>query len=150
MLYNESWFIHSVVLVCSATRKEQLVSNHPIVHIEFPATDPKADGHFYATVFGWKVETDPSYDYTMFSAEGGPGGGFPKAGGAGGPVTYNVGQPLVYIGTDDIDASLAKVKSHGGKVVAPKMEIPGVGWFAIFSDPAGNHVALFTNLPRQQ
>ena len=32
---------------------------------------------------------------------------------------------LVYIGTDDIDASLAEAESLGGKIVTSKTEIPG-------------------------
>ncbi len=116
---------------------------HPIVHIEFPATNPKAAGTFYKDVFDWKVETDPSFDYTMFPAEGGPGGGFVAVGDSG-HVQYAIGQPLIYIGTDDIDASLRKVETFGGKVVLPKTEIPGVGWFGIFTDPSGNRVGLFT------
>ena len=47
--------------------------------------------------------------------------------------------------TDDIDASLAKAESLGGKTVIPKTEIPGVGWFGFFSDPTGNVVSLYTS-----
>ncbi len=119
------------------------MSQHPIVHIELPATDPRAAGQFYATVFGWKVETDANFDYTMFSAEGGPGGGFIKA------TTSQEGGPLVYIGTDDIDATLAKITAHGGKTVTPKTEIPHIGWFAVFNDPFGARVALYTDAMHQ-
>jgi len=56
---------------------------------------------------------------------------------------------LLYIGTDDIDASLAKVEAHGGKTVLPKTEIPGIGWFAIFTDQTGNRLALFTARDQQ-
>ncbi|HEY7123085.1 MAG TPA: VOC family protein [Ktedonobacterales bacterium] len=121
------------------------MSKHPIVHIELPANDTKAAGQFYATVFGWKTQTDPNFDYTMFAAEGGPGGGFIKAG----EGETKIGQPLIYIDTDDIDASLAQIEAHGGKTLTPKSEIPGVGWFAVFSDPAGNRVALYTDAAHQ-
>ena len=33
------------------------VANHPILHIEIPATNPGAVGTFYSDVFGWKIET---------------------------------------------------------------------------------------------
>ncbi len=124
---------------------------HPFVHIEIPAEDTRAAGKFYADVFGWKVETDPNFDYTQFQAEGGPGGGFVSTHEStdGGLMQYKVDSPLLYIGTDDIDASLAQVEAHGGKTVLKKTEIPGIGWFAIFTDPTGNHLALFTNMPRQ-
>lgn len=126
------------------------MSKHPIVHIEIPGIDTKAAGKFYADAFGWKVETEASFDYTMFQAEGGPGGGFTKVGAAdamGG--SYKPGEVLIYIDTDDINASLASVEKHGGKTVLPKTEIPHVGWFAIFTDPTGNKIALFTTAQHQ-
>jgi predicted enzyme related to lactoylglutathione lyase len=124
------------------------MADHPIVHIEIPASNTKAASQFYADVFDWKITTDPTFDYHMFSAEGGPGGGFVGTGTSGGHYTYKPGQLLVYIGTDDIDASLASVEKHGGKVVLPKTEIPQMGWWAVFADPAGNHIGLFKALPR--
>jgi len=53
---------------------------------------------------------------------------------------------LVYLATDDIDATLATVEAHGGKTVLPKTEIPHVGWWAVFTDPTGNHLALYTSV----
>lgn len=120
------------------------MDSHPVVHIDFPASDPKASGSFYATVFGWQVHTDPNFEYTMFAAPGGPGGGFVTAGDGSGHLEYKIGEPLVYIGTEDIDASLQAVEAHGGSVVLPRTEIPGIGWWAVFRDPAGNRVGLYT------
>jgi hypothetical protein len=119
---------------------------HPFVHIEIPADETPAAGKFYGDVFGWNIETDPTFNYTQFQAEGGPGGGFVSTHEAtdGGMVQYKPDSLLLYIGTDDIDASLAQVEAHGGKTVLPKTEIPGIGWFAIFTDPTGNRLALFT------
>ncbi|HEX6507809.1 MAG TPA: VOC family protein, partial [Chloroflexota bacterium] len=103
---------------------------HPIVHIEIPAADPKKSGAFYADVFGWQVQTDPQFDYTMFQADGGPGGAFPKIGANADAVPYEAGRVLVYIGSDDIDADLRQVEEHGGQIVMAKNEIPSVGWWA--------------------
>jgi predicted enzyme related to lactoylglutathione lyase len=120
--------------------------NHPIVHIEFPAADPKSGAQFYADAFGWQLQVDPSFDYHMFAAEGGPGGGFVKTGPMSGSdnFAYKAGEPLIYISTDDIDATLAKIESLGGKTLVAKTEIPHTGWFAFFADPSGNRVGLFT------
>ncbi len=125
--------------------------NHPIVHIEFPAADPGAAAKFYADAFDWQLQVDPSFDYHMFSAEGGPGGGFVKVGATAGPgtVDYKTGEPLIYIQTDDIEASLAKIESLGGKTLLPKTEIPQVGWWALFADPTGNRVGLYTSTSQQ-
>lgn len=124
---------------------------HPIVHIEFPATDTKAASQFYADVFNWQIQVAPEFNYHMFSAEGGPGGGFVEVREptAEIPITYKVGEPLIYIGSDDIEGDLQRITAHGGTVVAPKMEIPQTGWFAIFTDPSGNKVALYTAMTPQ-
>src|SRR3954453_14034873 len=115
------------------------MANHPIVHVDIPAIDGKESAEFYAKTFDWKLDHAPQFDYWQFTAEGGPSGGFMKAGNDG--ATIN--QLVVYIGTDDIDASLADVEANGGKTLQPRTEIAGIGWFAVFSDPIGNAVALY-------
>src|SRR5438067_13633907 len=108
---------------------ERLMAAHPIVHVEFPASDPKAASKFYADLFGWQIQTDPNFeDYPMFQAEGGPGGGFPKVGMSegGGTFSYQPGEPLLYVASEDIDADLRKAESLGGTAVVPKTEIPQV------------------------
>ena len=124
-----------------------LVTGHPIVHIEIPAANASGAGKFYSDVFGWKIEADPTYNYVQFKSESGPGGGFvePRE---GTPVPYKPDRLLVYLATDDIDVILAQVEAHGGKTILPKTEIPHVGWWAVFTDPTGNHLALFTAAPR--
>jgi len=122
------------------------VSNHPIVHIEIPARDTGAAGKFYGDLFDWKIESDATYNYVQFQAEGGPGGGFVEVGQSGMPVEYKTDSLLVYVSTDDIDATLAKAESLGGKTLMPKTEIPHVGWWGVFSDPSGNRVALYNSM----
>jgi hypothetical protein len=120
------------------------MSNHPIVHIEFSSRDLPESAGFYTEVFGWKTEPQPEFNYATFEAAGGPGGGFNPIG-----EQAKAGDVLVYIQTDDIEASLAKVESLGGKVLQPKMEIPGIGWFAIFQDPSENKLGLYTDMGQQ-
>lgn len=117
----------------------------PIVHIEISGRDPKASAAFYENVFGWKIQTDPTLDYTMFDATPGPGGGFMKVDGE----MFKSGDTLIYIGVEDIEATLAKIEAAGGKALAPKMEIPNVGWFAIFLDAGGTRMALYTPMNPQ-
>ena len=121
------------------------MSNHPIVHIEFSAVNREVLGKFYADLFGWHVEQIPDMNYATFETHDGVGGGF-------NPVTDSnpAGTVIAYVGTDDVDATLAKLTKLGGKTLAPKAEIPGVGWFAIFADPSGNKVGLLQSLPMQQ
>ena len=56
-----------------------------------------------------------------------------------------VGEVLIYVASEDIEADLKKAKSLGGVILKEKDEIPGVGWFGIFKDPTGNSIALYTS-----
>jgi predicted enzyme related to lactoylglutathione lyase len=49
----------------------------------------------------------------------------------------------MYVSTDDIDATLAHVEALGAKTLTPKTEGPH-GWSAVFADPVGNRIALYT------
>jgi hypothetical protein len=109
--------------------------------VEIPAADPTAAGVFYAEVFGWQVQTDPAGAYHLFEPQRGPGGAFVQAGESTGAQTGGV---LIYIFTDDIDATLAKAETLGAKTLTPKTEAPQ-GWFAVFADPAGNRIALYSD-----
>lgn len=118
------------------------MSSHPIVHIEFSAKDREQAGKFYAELFGWKVEQIPEMNYATFDDGKGLGGGF-------NPVTTEnpAGIVCVYIQSDDIEADLARAAKLGGKIIRHKSEIPMMGWFGIFSDPTGNTVGLYTDMP---
>ena len=110
----------------------------PVVHIEIPTKDPKASGDFYKQMFAWDIQTmaEPA-PYTMFHAEN-TGGGFTEVG-----EQTKVGDVLVYILSDNLEADLKKIESLGGKTVMPKMVVGGFGEMAVFTDPTGNRVALW-------
>ena len=117
------------------------MTDHPIVHIELSALDSKASAKFYGDTFNWKINHMEGMDYYTWAPESGPGGGFI-------PVTEEnpVGTILLYIQVADIEAKLSQIEENGGQTLTPKSEIPGVGHFAIFADPTGNKVGLFTPL----
>lgn len=117
------------------------MSKRKIVHIEIPTKDAEASGKFYADLFEWKIETIPEMDYTMWEPAEGPGGGF-------NPVSAEnpVGNVLLYVDSADIGTDLKKAEAMGGKIVAPKSEIPNMGWFGIFEDPTGNQIGLYTSM----
>ena len=117
------------------------MSKRTIVHIEIPAADSVKAGKFYHGLFGWKIETDPKMDYTMWAPAEGPGGGFA-------PITENTkpGSVLIHVDSDDIEADLKRVKALGGTVLTEKTEIPQIGWFALFKDPTGNTLSLYTSM----
>jgi predicted enzyme related to lactoylglutathione lyase len=109
-----------------------------IVHVEIPATDPKASGEFYGKLFGWQIEHDDAMNYTMFDPHDGPPGGFTDQ--------MKAGEVLIHVNSEDIDADLKKALALGGSIVAEKSEIPGIGWWGVFKDPTGNSISLFTAL----
>ena len=127
------------------------MAEYGIVHLELSANEPDSACRFYADLFGWKIQSMPEMGYVMFSGPAGTGGGFNKVGDnpGGGSTPTKAGDVVVYFSTDDIEATLAKAESLGGTQIVPKMEIPGMGWFAIFRDPTGNNIGLYTALGEQ-
>ena len=107
-----------------------------IVHVEFPAQDTDRAEKFWEGVGGWSIEDAgmPGMDYRMFQDEGWGGAVYPTDGSLAGPV--------VYLGSDDIEADIAKVRELGGKA-GDKQPIPHVGWFARCKDSEGNEFSLF-------
>jgi predicted enzyme related to lactoylglutathione lyase len=116
--------------------------DHKIVHIELSAKDRKPLTKFYADVFGWEIKHLDDMNYSTFKAGDGVGGGF-------NPVTEEnpAGTVIVYIGTEDVTASLKEVEKAGGTIVAPEMEIPNTGKVGLFRDPGGNLIGLFMPFP---
>jgi predicted enzyme related to lactoylglutathione lyase len=115
------------------------MTKHGVVHIEIPAKDPKAAGQFYADLFGWKIDADNEFEYVMFDPTEGPGGGFNKIDGE----QTKPGDVILYMNTDDIEASIAKAESLGATLAMGKTEVPGMGWFAHIIDPSGNKIAVW-------
>jgi predicted enzyme related to lactoylglutathione lyase len=119
-------------------------SKRNVVHVEIPAADVQAAGKFYQELLGWKIQYDSQMNYSMWEAGDGSGGGFPEV-----SDSVPAGKVLVYIHSDDIEADLKKVEQLGGKVIHPKDEIPQTGWFALFEDPTGNVLGLYTSMNPQ-
>jgi uncharacterized protein len=118
------------------------MSKHPIIHVELSTHDREASGKFYADVFGWEIRQIPEMNYATFRTGEGVGGGL-------NPISDSnpAGTITFYIETDDVDVTLKDIAAHGGKILAEKLEIPGVGWFGVFQDPSGNIVSLLKPLP---
>ena len=107
-----------------------------LVHFEVKAEDPDRAQRFYESVFGWSFSSAmPGMDYRMTQTG-------ENEGGAIYPSDERDGHLIVYFDTDDIDASLEKVRSAGGQA-DEKLPIPHIGWFARCSDSEGNAFSLF-------
>ena len=55
-------------------------------------------------------------------------------------------KPTNYIAVESVDEYCKKIEALGGKVTVPKMEVPGVGWWAFALDPEGNQFAILQNI----
>ena len=109
-----------------------------IVHFEVPASDTDRARTFYSGVFGWEFGESamPDMDYRMVRTS-------EEQGGAVYASDELVGKGLrIYFDTDDIDASIAKVRDGGGHA-DDKQPIPHVGWFSHCRDLDGNEFSLF-------
>jgi predicted enzyme related to lactoylglutathione lyase len=105
-----------------------------VTHFDIPADDPERAMSFWKGAFGWEMSKwDGPMDYWMIMT--GEGEGID-----GGMSRRDPSQPMVPMTIDvpDIDEYIARVEKGGGKMLAPKYAIPGVGWFAPFQDTEGN------------
>ncbi len=121
--------------------------DHTIVHFEIPAVDIEKLKKFYEELFGWKIEkypgptvyymlgTVPVDEKTMMPARPGVNGGLYEKKDAAMP---NLAKPVNYISVESVDDYSKKVVDLGGKIVVAKMEISGLGWWALALDPEGN------------
>ena len=107
-----------------------------IVHFELPAADAERAKAFWSGVFGWEFGDSamPGMEYYMVRTGEDQGGAVMPS---EGPFAMNV-----YFDTDDIDASIAKVRAGGGSA-DDKNPIPHVGWITHCKDTEGNDFSLF-------
>ena len=111
--------------------------HHRIDYIEFPTRDIAAMKSFYGAVFGWTF-TDYGPDYCGINGtEGREQGGFARS------DTVEPGGALVILYSDDLESTLAAVRSNGGIVVQEPFSFPGGKRFH-FRDPSGHTVAVGT------
>ncbi len=106
------------------------------VHFDIAADDPERAMKFYKDVFGWKFNKwDGPLDYWLATT-----GDSKEPGINGGISRRNKQMPgmMNTIGVASLDKYIKKIESNGGKILMPKMEIPGIGWFATFQDTEGN------------
>jgi hypothetical protein len=116
-----------------------------ITHFEIPADDPERAINFYETVFGWTIEKwDGPIEYwlIMTGPEDQPGidGGLAKR------SDPEIGVENT-IEVADLEGSLLDVEKNGGKLIRPKIAVPGVGWMAYIKDTEGNVFGLMETDP---
>ncbi len=110
--------------------------HHTIDYIEFTVADMAESKRFYTDAFGWEFN-DYGPDYAGIRAREGEVGGFRS------DAEVVSGGPLVILYSDDLEASVDRVREAGGRIVTAPFEFPGGRRFH-FSDPSGNELAVWS------
>lgn len=108
--------------------------NRPL-HFELGVVDPDRAAKFYESALGWKItKWDGPAPYWMIST------GTEGPGIDGGMMVHQDKAPRTVntIGVTNVDEAGAKVVAAGGKIVVPRMPIPGIGWLIYCHDTEGN------------
>jgi len=117
------------------------------VHFEIPADNLEKMKKFYSDLFGWKFEKFPGpTDYWSVMTVPVDEKGMPMRPGVNGGMMKRQNpdhKPVNYISVESVDEYSKKVVELGGSIVSPKMEVPGMGWWAQALDPDGNQLGLF-------
>jgi uncharacterized protein len=108
-----------------------------IVHFELPSADADRAAGFWGGLFGWDIGASSmdGFEYRMFQTGENQGGAVMGSERPGSGL-------VVYFETDDIDASVARVRELGGRA-DDKRAVPTHGWFASCSDTEGNSFCLW-------
>ncbi len=124
----------------------------PVVHWEIWSHEHKKLAEFYQKLFDWKIDFGNPMDYGLVET-GEPGSAAPEGGQAGringgimkpkpGPIPAS--HLTFYVQVEDLQATLEKAKSLDGETLVPPTPIPGIGSMALFKDPEGNVIGLFS------
>ena len=110
-------------------------------YFDFTVKDLDTAKSFFEHVFDWRLEkfSGMPYDYYRIQAgaedEPGIDGGIGAI--AATPTAERKPLTQVTIPVSSVDDCIARIEKAGGKVIEPKIPIPGIGWFAACAEPGG-------------
>lgn len=131
----------AVVSVYASASDEWTPSEGVFIWDELHTTDVEAAKQFYGEVAGWTasdMDMAEGGTYTIFES-----GGVQRAG------CMRIQRPeippnwLPYLAADDVDAKCRRAEELGAQKMMDPMDIPGIGRFAVLTDPTGAAFALF-------
>ncbi len=117
------------------------------MHFEIPANDVEKLRKFYGDLFGWRIEKypGPTVYYTLETVPVDPKPMMPIRPGVNGGLYERkdaahpeLAKQMNYFSVESVEDYSKKAMSLGGKIVVPKMEISGLGWWVLALDPEGN------------
>jgi predicted enzyme related to lactoylglutathione lyase len=103
---------------------------------ELATSDTAKAGDFYTGLLGWgkNVQQMGPMTYTSFMNGDRPAGGMYEL---CGEMENAPPHWLAYFAVEDTDAMVKKAADLGGTILAPPMDIPDTGRFAVIQDPQG-------------
>jgi uncharacterized protein len=120
-----------------------------VVHFEVPFDDAERAHGFYREAFGWQLASMPGMGYTLVTTTPTDESGRPgEAGGINGGMLARQGpisSPVITIGVEDLDDSLARIEKLGGKVEIGRQPVGDMGFSAYVRDTEGNLIGLWQN-----
>ncbi len=109
-----------------------------LVHTELISSDPEKTKAFMEKVFSWRFDKAPGdAPYYMLEMPGGGRGGLRGSEAGETPMVTN------YVLVKDLDAAQKDVEKAGGKIVLPRVDVPGMGSFFWFQVPGGPVLACW-------
>ena len=123
-----------------------------VVHFEIPADDMARAKKFYQDIFGWELMDIPGMEYTIVHTVAVDKDNMPlEAGAINGGITKRIPtekNPVLVINIPSIDDYVKKVAKAGGKVIAPKQDVMGMGLYARVADTEGNVIGLWEDIKK--
>ena len=110
------------------------------IWFELNTADTAKAREFYAATIGWTIAPTPMAEQGGYLIASAPDGAAIAGVATPPPNAPSLPGWSIYFGTSDVDAAAAKVGDLGGSIQAGPMDIPGVGRFAIATDP--QHVSF--------
>jgi uncharacterized protein len=116
-----------------------------VEHFDFAFDDSNRAQTFYKDVFGWIMQknesANPEMEYWHFETNDLNG----NKGITGGMMKRQSPDHSIinYITVSSINEYVSKIERSGGKIKIPRTEIPGMGYFSIFTDTENNTLGLF-------
>ena len=101
----------------------------PIIFFDIAGPDEEALRQFYATVFDWQADQTGQFSVSVESP-------------IDAAIRKDPAEKRIYIGVDDVTATLEQIELCGGSVDALRFEVPGVVVLGLFRDVAGNPMGL--------
>lgn len=132
------------------TAREQAQPLGTPTWIDITTDDVDGLRRFAQEALGWQAPPgDPAYGGYTTASVGEQGAGnqvcgiAPAMGTDRSPGELEQDYLTVYLATDDVDATLAQVETHGGTRTLGPMDVPGTGRMAVAKDPQGNSFGLW-------